>query len=171
MNVPATPAAPPPWHREPLMWLVVAVPLATVVAGFVTLFLAARGSDEVVRDDYRKAGLAVESEPGRDAAAAAAGAKARLQVDAGSGRLRATLVLQDGVIPDTLQLLLTHATRADLDRLVTLRRDGPSHVGLTERLPAGHWFVELGPPDRRWRLRGEFRGAVAELQLAPPAGL
>ena len=29
-----------PWHREPMVWLTIAIPALTVVAGFVTLWLA-----------------------------------------------------------------------------------------------------------------------------------
>jgi hypothetical protein len=36
------------WYHEPLMWLVVAIPLATVVAGFTTLWLAMSRPDPVV---------------------------------------------------------------------------------------------------------------------------
>lgn len=36
------------WYHEPLMWLVVAIPLATVIAGFTTLWLAIRHPDTVV---------------------------------------------------------------------------------------------------------------------------
>ncbi|MFO1375721.1 MAG: hypothetical protein U1F14_01770 [Steroidobacteraceae bacterium] len=38
------------WYREPMMWLVVAIPLATVVAGFTTLWLASRNPDTIVAD-------------------------------------------------------------------------------------------------------------------------
>ena len=36
------------WYREPLMWLVVAIPLATVIAGFTTLWIVSRNPDTVV---------------------------------------------------------------------------------------------------------------------------
>ena len=36
------------WYREPVMWVVVAIPLATVIAGFTTLWLAHRHPDTVV---------------------------------------------------------------------------------------------------------------------------
>lgn len=36
------------WYREPVMWLVVAIPLATVIAGFTTLWLANRTPDTLV---------------------------------------------------------------------------------------------------------------------------
>ncbi len=48
MKDPAT--APPnrPWYREPMVWLVIGIPLAAVIGGLVTLGLAIRGGDTVV---------------------------------------------------------------------------------------------------------------------------
>ncbi|TAK53620.1 MAG: hypothetical protein EPO25_09960 [Gammaproteobacteria bacterium] len=42
--------APPsrPWYREPMVWLVIAIPFAAVIGGLVTLGLAIRGGDALV---------------------------------------------------------------------------------------------------------------------------
>jgi len=156
-----------PWHREPLMWFVVGLPLTVVVAAFITLYLAARGSDDVVRDDFRKEGLAIYVDPARDAAAAAAGARATLVVDAARGQIRATVTLGQGTAPDTLLVLLSHATQAELDRLLTLHGADGRYEGAMEELPEGHWYVEITPPDRSWRLRGDFQDSTAAIELAP----
>jgi hypothetical protein len=37
-----------PWHREPMVWLMLAIPALTVVGGFVTLWLAMAQPVEVV---------------------------------------------------------------------------------------------------------------------------
>jgi hypothetical protein len=39
-----------PWWRVPTMWLVISGPALVVVASFITLVLAVRGGDTVVRD-------------------------------------------------------------------------------------------------------------------------
>jgi uncharacterized membrane protein YeaQ/YmgE (transglycosylase-associated protein family) len=38
------------WYREPIMWLVVAFPLTSVIVGFVSLALAIRSDDGMVED-------------------------------------------------------------------------------------------------------------------------
>lgn len=162
------PGGRPRWHSVPLMWLVVAVPALAVAGGLVTLFVALRGADVVVRDDFRREGLAIYLDPARDAAAAEAGAQARLEFDRAAHRVRATLTL-DGVLPpDRLLLLLSHATRAELDRMIELRNGAGPYEGALEPLPPGHWHLELTPPNRAWRLRGEFHGPqpVVELEAA-----
>lgn len=42
-----TPADHKPW-RNPMVWLVVGLPLAAVVAGFITLWIAAHDADPLV---------------------------------------------------------------------------------------------------------------------------
>jgi len=162
---PASTSTGRPWYREPWMWLVAGVPAATVVGGLVTLFLAASGDDAIVRDDFRKEGLAIYADPRRDAAAAAAGARATLTVDGSAGTIDVRLTLERGEPPRELLVLLSHATRARNDRMLRLERRGAGYGAALEPLADGHWYVELTPPDRGWRLRGEFRGAAAVVEL------
>lgn len=163
-----TPAA--PWYREPWVWLVIAVPSAAVAGGIVTLVLAVSGRDELVRDDFRKEGLAIYLDPERDEAARRVGARATLSVDPPAGVLRAVVTVGVGATPDEILAVLSHATRAEHDRLLSLRRAGPGeYVGALEPLPSGHWYVELTPADRSWRLRGDFRDGDTVIELAPAA--
>lgn len=160
------PAVEVPWYRVPWVWLVIALPAAAVAGGIVTLVLAASGSDELVRDDFRREGLAIYLDPARDEAARQAGARATLVFDDGAGELRAEVSLERGAAPAGLVVLLSHATRAEYDRLLELRRSGPQeYTARLEPLPGGRWYVEVTPADRAWRLRGDFRDAAAVLEL------
>ena len=153
-----------PWYREPMMWLVATIPALTVVAGLSTVVIAHRTSDTVVADEYRKEGLAINRDPTRDRAAARLGVHAELRVVDD----RLIVRLSPPVAPAALAVLLSHATRADLDRLVMLSRaaDGSYQAPLAP-LAAGHWHLEVSPADRAWRLTGEFVDAPGALALAP----
>ena len=155
-----------PWHRVPLMWLVLAIPALTVVAGLSTIVIANVGGDVVVRDDFRKEGLAINRDPRRDAAAARLGVEARVGQD--GTRLVAALVAGDAEPPRRLVAVLSHATRAEHDRMVTLERtaDGAYAAELGE-LPRGHWYLELTPTSRDWRLTGDFVDRAGALTLKP----
>ena len=48
MSAIALPSSPAPWWRLPIVWLVIALPLASVVGGFALLHLALRGADLVM---------------------------------------------------------------------------------------------------------------------------
>ena len=169
MNNPA-PADPAtssqPWHHVKLMWLVVAIPALTVVAGLTTVYIAHHGADPVIADDMRKEGLAIHPDPARDRAAAAAGVDATLAL--GDGQVHVTLASGHAAAPGSLVVLLSHATRAEYDQMVTLAATGDGHyAGTLPTLAAGHWYLELTPADRAWRLTGEFSGEHAVLQLHP----
>lgn len=158
-----------PLRSVPLLWFVVGLPLVVVVAAFVTLVIAVRSADDVVRDDFRKEGLAIYADPSRDAAATTLGVAARFSVDPASGAVHVELRMREGEPPQALTVVLSHATRAELDRMLTLRHDGVAYEGQTSPLPAGRWYVEITPPDRGWRLKGDFRDAAVGIELSPPA--
>jgi uncharacterized protein len=165
MNAAIAPAS-RPWYREPLVWLVAAIPALTVVAGLSTVVIAARSADDVVRDDFRKEGIAINRDPARDDAAAKLGVTAR--VSDADGALTVRLALDEANAPRALVAILSHATRAEYDRMLTLQRgeDGTYSAALPA-LNRGHWYVELSPPNRAWRLTGEFVDRAPELDLRP----
>ena len=155
-----------PWQREPMVWLMIAIPVLTVFAGLTTVAIAYRHSDTVVADDFRKDGLAINREPARDEAATRLGVSAALAAVPGS--LTVQLTGAPTARPARLVALFSHATRSDVDQLVTLERVGPdayaAHLGPLER---GHWYVEVSPMDRAWRLMGDFIDAPGTLALRP----
>ena len=155
-----------PWYREPLVWLAGAIPALTVVAGLSTVVIANHGADDVVRDDFRKEGIAINRDPARDDAAARLGVGAR--VSDADGALSVRLEAGDAEAPRALVAILSHATRAEYDRMLTLTRgtDGTYSAALPE-LHRGHWYVELSPPNRAWRLTGEFVDRAPALELRP----
>jgi uncharacterized protein len=47
MSPPRSPNPSTPWHREPYVWLLIAIPAAAVLAGLITLALAIASEDAV----------------------------------------------------------------------------------------------------------------------------
>lgn len=148
MNTPVTPQ--PPWHREPLVWLVIAFPLAAVIGGFATLAIAIRSWDGLVVDDYYKKGLEINKVIARDEAAVTAGYSAELLVD--PDRVTVKLANSHGkALPAGIQVSFIHATRAGLDRTLDLARSGDGrYTAPMGALPPGHWHVHIETPE--WRL-------------------
>lgn len=180
MNPSSTPASSPtppadahqvgkarPWYREPALWLLMAGPVAVIVAGAVTLGLALGRPDGLVTADYYKRGLLVERRIERDATAARLGLRAALQWDAATGALM--LSLQPS--PETRQtplLQLRHPSRAELDRKVLLVPQGDAaYLGEIRDLPAGRWDVILETD--AWRLEGQWHWPpLRKLHLGEP---
>jgi len=163
--------APVTWYREPIVWLLIALPLSAVVAGFATLWLALRSDDGLVVDDYYRRGVEINRTLDRDRAAAARGIAARVQFDDARRGAQIELNLPIGQGPQKLEVQLLHATRAGYDRRIVTARatDGAYHVALIGLVP-GRYHIELAADD--WRLLGSLRiPEDMRLELVPVAGL
>lgn len=159
-----------PWYRQPMLWLVIAIPALTVPAGLATVAVAFRGADEVITDDYRVEPLGVRRDATRDTAARTGDVHAAV-LAASDGSITVTLRQGSQPPPAALVLRLAHATRASEDRAVQLAASGgQSFKGSMPPLGTGHWYVELAPPDGTWRLTGEFHAPLNELSLDPRPG-
>lgn len=146
---------PLPWHREPLVWLVIAFPLAAVIGGIATLLLAIHSWDGLVVDDYYKKGLEINKVIARDDAAIAAGFEAKVLLD--PDRVTIELASTHGAaLPAGLKVSFIHATRAGLDRSLDLPRDGAGRYSAPmSALPPGHWHVHIETPE--WRIIEQIR--------------
>ena len=161
----ATPIVPvrPAW-REPLVWLVVGIPAATVVAGAFTWWIAAQRADSNVADDYYKRGLAINRSLERESRAKVLGLRAELTL-AGENDLRLRLT-GGSTLPPTVTVVLTHPVRAEQDRRLSLDRqaDGVYRI-VAPQVGAGNWDVSIEAQD--WRVAGRHvalrEGAVVRL--------
>ena len=52
------------WKREPLVWMLIAIPFSAVVMGVVMITLAIQSSSGLVVDDYYKKGQANQPRAG-----------------------------------------------------------------------------------------------------------
>jgi len=160
--------------REPLVWLVTGIPLLTIVAGMVTLWIAFQRADSNVTEEYYKDGLAINRRIERDDQAATFGLNGRLSIAAagkaggstpeagGASRpgvdaanLAISLVLSG--LPEAfepqLTLSMTHPVRQSLDRRVVLEGVGAGRYvgGMQDGGAAGtRWTLAVESP--RWRM-------------------
>ena len=171
---------PRPWYREPLVWMVLAIPATAVLGGVVMLVLANATWDGLVADDYYRRGMQIDRSLARDAEAARLGLRATLAFPApgivearlaGAPRLAGT---HDTAASDEarLDLRFARAARAGADVRVPMTRDaGGVWRGVLPVLPPGKWYVQLGA--ERWRLAAPAQLPVSsgELVLRAPAPL
>lgn len=160
-----TQTSPLAWYRQPLVWMVIAIPLASVIMGIVLLVLAISTYDGLVTDDYYKKGLQINRSMERDAAAERHGLSSEVLVGASGGVIEVRLEGEGAfAAPEAVELSLFHATRPGLDRHLVLRRESGGHY-LTRRpeLALGRWYLQLNADD--WRLRGEFEGGEVARRL------
>ena len=148
-----------PWYREPLVWMVVAIPAAAVVAGAVMLVLANVTWDGLVADDYYQRGMQINRSLARDAEAARLGLRAAVAFPApGTVALRLTGPNGETVTSGDggLNLRFARAARTGADVTIAMTRDaGDTWRGTLPAMAPGKWYVELGT--EQWRLAAPVR--------------
>ncbi len=143
------------WKQEPLVWMLIGIPLSAVIMGVVMLTLAIQSYSGLVVDDYYKKGKQINRVIARDRLAWELGLVADLRF---SGDV-VEVVFDPSVshVPgQTLELELVHATRPGLDRRLQLeRRDTRLYRGPLELSGEGRWNVSLQTAD--WRITGSIQ--------------
>lgn len=145
-----------PWWKEPMIWLIVGLPTAAVIASFASYFIAAHEPDTLVKSSYRKEGFAVVAPATEaDKAAAAIGLSARLT--AKNGQIE--LVLRGGLAtgPKRLTLNILHPTLVNQDINILLAHSHElSYIAPAPVLGSGKRILVLEPEDRAWRITGQW---------------
>jgi hypothetical protein len=161
--------APCRWYREPIVWLVVAIPASAVIMGAIMLGVSIATYDGLVTDDYYKKGLQINRSMERDTKAEQYGLSSLVRVGAKGGVIEVALDANRGFdVPEEVNLRLFHATRAGLDRDIVMRRVAAGrYLASRPELAAGRWYLQLDADD--WRLKGELVGTddAQRLQLGP----
>ena len=156
-----------PWHREPLVWMVLAIPATAVVVGAVMLVLANITWDGLVADDYYRRGMEINRSLARDAEAARLGLRATVSFPA-PGVVEVRLAGKEGAVAasgsERLHLHFARAARAGTDIRVPMTRDATGTCrGALPAMAPGKWYVELG--NEQWRLTASVRMPVSTGEL------
>lgn len=149
------------WYRNPLVWMLIAFPAWSVVAGITTVVTAFRVFDGVVVDDYYARGKAINVTIERDVAAQRRGITALATLaPAGAGSEQTVAVvltaLDVAALPATLKLAFLHATHGGADALVELVRTAPgAYLAAVPPLAHGKYYLQIEAED--WRIVGALR--------------
>ena len=170
------------WHRNPLVWMLIAFPAWSVVAGIGTVIVAFRVFDGVVVDDYYAQGKAINVTIERDVAAERRGLAALATITAVLPAKGSALrngveapgieVIVTGIdvasLPATLKLAILHSTRGGLDAHVALTR---SAIGIYRAelppLAPGKYYLQIEAED--WRIVGALRRPTENTTSLGPA--
>jgi len=144
------------WKREPMVWMLIAIPLSAVIMGVVMITLAIQSYSGLVVDDYYKKGKQINRVLARDKFAYELGLAAGFKIEA-DGSIEVRFAPEVQVIPgDKIVLELIHATMPGLDQKLTMRKDSTHLLGGEIDLPGkGRWNLYLQTGD--WRLTGSLQ--------------
>lgn len=150
---------------NPALWLLLGVPAAAVIMGVVIVTLASSGPTDLVRDDYYKAGLAINADLTAEEAGEALGLEAVLSAR-GPGRMLLVITQEQEPFDPAPELLieLPHPTLAKQDLRFSAPAVAPGRwVALAQRFEGTRTLLAY-PPDGRWRLKRPGQG----IQATPP---
>jgi len=135
-----------PWHKYPLVWMMLSIPFSAVIMGVVMIWLAIDTDDGLVADDYYKQGMAINSVISRDKKAGELGLSAIIEFDKSARIIR--LTFDKGLLesyPKSIPLQLQHATRENSDVTVILDHGmGDQYIGhVGKDISDGIWYFEI----------------------------
>jgi len=139
-----------PWYKEPMVWLVIAIPAVAVVLNVAQGIYATATFDGVVEDDYYKKGKAINMVLARDNNARQAGIVADLDFDYEKGVVSALITAKGDVAEKYVTLKLIHTTVKNHDQTLLLEKQGDRYVGNLEPLAPGRYEMHL--EGGAWRL-------------------
>ncbi len=143
------------WKQEPLVWLLIGIPLTAVIMGVVMMTLAIQSYSGLVVDDYYKKGKQINRVIARDRFAWELGLVAGLTLAEDGIEIRFDPSVSH-VPGDQIELSLVHATRPGLDQQLLLeRRDTRLYRGQLRLEGEGRWNVSLQTAD--WRITGSIQ--------------
>ena len=145
----------PPWYRQFWPWVIFGLPASVVVASFVTLGIALKHPDSVVKDDFHREGFTVNRDLAAQRLATALAVSAELHVDTATTDISIRLKGDFSSPPKQLKLLFVHPNVEKFDFDVRLYNAGNGlYIGELQKAPAGRWNLQLGAVGQQdWRLK------------------
>ncbi len=155
-----------PWYRQFWPWFLIALPATAVVAGIATVIIAVNNHVDLVKDETTKLGKMVTTETRQDDTAREMGLKATVHLVPQTG----TLAVEVSTLPDEVILEVVHATLAEKDQQIHLRREPDGLFrGQLQPLQAGKWELRLSDVKHQWRLTAPYNGLDDQVELRPKA--
>ena len=152
--------------RMPVMWLVVGLPLASIIAGVGLVITAVNtGGADSVTDKVDRMSQIQTTDLGPDTQAQVLKLSAIMRVD--GGMVEVLPVTGEFKRNAPLRLSLEHPLQAQEDRVLELK---PSVHGwqVEADIDETHdWRLQLTPADTQWRLKGRLPKQQHATRLAP----
>jgi len=157
-----------PWYKQFWPWVLVALPLSSVIAGLSTLYIAVVNQDSLVVEKWSKDGKAIYSDNSRFKVAEKLGLSGQLKIDYVTGEIFLQLLshsnkkgLEEDIrknaaytYPDKLLLDIIHPTMASKDQNISLSKaaDNNYRGQLVHQIEANR-SVFLSDSNQSWQIK------------------
>lgn len=165
MNTAITNEAARPWYRQPWLWFVLSVPIASVILSSIMVTVAVIGKDSLVSDNYYKDGMAINQTIEQDQLANSLGLKPLISIE--NTNVILTLLSSSTIAEQPfLTLKLLHPTVSLKDIEIKLLPSGKGvYLGDLPHTIEGRRYLDLYAYDTSWRLREEVTLPLTDFQL------
>ena len=159
-----------PWYREPWPWILMTGPVVVIIAGIFTAWIAYTRGDPVISDDYYRKGLAAAQTLASSERAQTLGLQASVRLSADDS-VSLNLSAEDKAFsaPPDIRLTLSHPTRAGLDQMQVLQREGAVYRGRLHLPASGNWLLLIESEAQGWRLLGKVILPSTEVKIGSAA--
>jgi hypothetical protein len=155
-----------PWYRHPWPWILMSIPLASIVVGIILLTAAFSNPHQVVIDNWYQEGRGINQSLALDENARQLGISASLHFNLA----RQPEIRLSGREEAGLQLLIYHATDNSRDReLLFLPYGEGRYVAADQTLSDvlesnSIWYLEVRDVNQEWRLRKRLQTPARTLE-------
>lgn len=149
----------PAWYKQFWPWFLIFFPAVAVVAGIATIIIAVKSDDGLVKDDYYKAGLAINQVLESKLKARQLAINADVEWDQLTQTVTVKLNGKILIPPPRLLMQLAHTTRANYDQNIDLflAPDKKSYTGRAKPVKNGNWNIILEPENKRWNISSRVK--------------
>ena len=155
------------WYREPMVWMLIALPSIVIAASIITIVLAVKsGGGDVYPSMVKRTAQVQVEDLAADRTAIAMKLSGMFRIDAATGSVRVELAGVPAEV-NTLHLDLIHPAQASADMSADLVRAGETFVGRIDNAAGKVWSVELRDAQGNWRIAGRLDPQTNATTLAP----
>ena len=145
-----------PWYKQGWPWVLIAIPLLTVIAGVITIQIAFDTNDSLVKDNYYKEGLAINSSIERTELAHKLALSAKIEINSETKLLHVNLSSAEK-LPSRLMVKFSHPTLEVKDQSFALESlSGRDFVSEIISLEDAYWHVTIEDESKTWILKSRW---------------
>ena len=148
-NIPST----NPWYKQPWLWFILSVPIASVILSSIMVSVAVIGKDSLVSDNYYKDGMGINQTIEQDKLAVQLNIIPVVTIQ----DTTVTVKIQSEAMPTQafLTLKLLHPTVSEKDLTIRLLPTPDGFIGDLPNKAEGRRYLDLYGFDNSWRIREE----------------
>lgn len=150
------------WYKQGWPWALIAIPLLTIIACSITIWIAYSTDDSLVVDDYYKKGLAINFHLDRVEQAKSLALTASIEIDHNSDLLLLELTSKKNSTtdinpPQSLTLSFSHPTLKNNDQKITLSLlSGNDYAAEIKNLSSAYWHISIEDSSQTWLLKSRW---------------